>query len=186
MNKPPKSNWKKKLNTVNNLMPLAVLLLLAGYVLFLMQIMDVDLVQDLSPRIGIGLLGLGCVLILALGLVKNRAWREAFKDVLAREHSIPRIARILGIRPRRCEKEITRLIKQGKLNALYVDTEKGLVVRNDNETGQDAQASSDSFTPGLTSEILTVSCPGCGALNRVQRGKNTECEYCGAVVTGNQ
>lgn len=186
MNKPPKSNWKKKLNTVNNLMPLAVLVLLAGYVIFLMQIMHVDLVQDFSPRIGIGLLGLGCVLTLAFGLVKNRAWREAFRDVLTREHTIPRIAQILGIGHKRCEKEITRLIKQGKLNALYVDTEKGLVVRNLYDRGQDTQNCDDSSTPGLTCEMLSVSCPGCGALNRVQRGKNTECEYCGAVVTGNQ
>ncbi|MCE5236049.1 MAG: TFIIB-type zinc ribbon-containing protein [Clostridiaceae bacterium] len=185
MNKKQIPPWRKKLNIANNLAPLAFLFLLAGYVLFMMQTMRVDVVADVPRWAGIALLAFSVVFAFPIGAIRRSAWREAYSETLRRERSIQRIAQILNRKPKQCAKEIALLIKEGKFDALYVDTEKGVVVVSHEEADAEApQAALDGAAPRRAGEPLSVVCPGCGARNRVRRGQTAECEYCGAVVEG--
>ena len=31
-------------------------------------------------------------------------------------------------------------------------------------------------------EYMSVTCPGCGGINKVEKGKSCECEYCGSPL----
>ena len=47
-----------------------------------------------------------------------------------------------------------------------------------------AAATQHEAAPEAAGILLSVACPGCGAMSKVLRGQSVECEYCGARLRG--
>lgn len=119
------------------------------------------------------------------GSLRTSSYLVAYRELLRKERRVAVIAQITGENPGFTAIRIANFIRQGKLDASFVDTEKGVVVVSHEEADAEApQAALDGAAPRRAGEPLSVVCPGCGARNRVRRGQTAECEYCGAVVEG--
>lgn len=174
MSEPPvPARWKIKLDFAKAMLFSGSMFLLIG--LFL-------LIPYLSSDTSLGLvlvpISIGYILRIAGSLAAEKARLVAYREILPTEQRVERVAKIIGIPAWRASKEIARHIRQGKLEGLFVDKEKGIVELPLREEKKQTPAAAP---PAIA---LSVACPGCGAMNRVSRGQSVECEYCGTAVVG--
>lgn len=135
---------------------------------------------------------LGLVLFAVGQTLAQNARLTAYRELLPTVRDVNKLAQAVGLSGYKARREITMLIRRGKLNALYVDKETGAVVLSTEEAAARPTANgtapnaplpvrTGSQAAGL---VLSVPCSGCGALTRVSRGQTAECQYCGAIVEG--
>jgi len=79
-------------------------------------------------------------------------------------------------------KNVEEMIKRGYFTNAYIDTTSNDIVF----TGQASTKTTDSKISNLYNtqnanvEYTTVSCRGCGAINKIIKGTVSECEFCGS------
>lgn len=117
--------------------------------------------------------------------LRTRSSLVAYRELIPHERRIEVIARITGEKPHLTAARIAIFIRQGKLDALYVDTTRGLVVvtAEEDDAHRDASSATISSISQPSAKVRTV-CPGCGAVVALAPGQTAECDYCGATIVG--
>jgi VIT1/CCC1 family predicted Fe2+/Mn2+ transporter len=175
MSEPPvPARWKVKLDLAKAMLFSGSMFLLIGLFLLLPY-----LFSDTSLGLVLAPISIGYILRIAGSLSAEKARLIAYREILPQEQRVERIAKIIGIPAHRAAREIARHIQHGKLDGFYVDNDKGVVELHLRE--EPKRQASAAAPPQI---ILSVFCPGCGAMTKVSRGQSVECEYCGAVVLG--
>ena len=90
------------------------------------------------------------------------------------------IADACGVTVEKAEKEIQQLINIGVLKNTTLDTMSHVVtmIRPQFEQLQDY----NDYNSAGSGEMVTVSCPGCGAKMTLRRGASATCDYCDAPI----
>lgn len=106
-------------------------------------------------------------------------------------HSIAAMACKLHTTPQTVITTFEKLIRKGYLTDIVLDPANGCVVfvnASPAKHNSFVYQKTASHTPpaGPTGapahEYVTVTCKGCGATNRIQRGIDGECEFCGSTL----
>jgi ribosomal protein S27E len=123
---------------------------------------------------------------MALGILqivrgkKHKKLVTLFKEYAARlatdpNHSIHKLAAATGATAEAVKENILKMIHKGYFVNAYIDFERNcLVFSQDNSSAQQAESSA---------EYVRISCPGCGAKNKIQKGTVGECEFCGSYLS---
>jgi ribosomal protein S27E len=107
-----------------------------------------------------------------------------FKDYAARLaadplRSINKLAAACGIAAETVKKNILKMIHKGFFVNAYIDFNRNCLV-----FAQESSNEKSGLTQqGESTEYIRVSCPGCGAKNKIQKGTVGECEFCGSYLS---
>jgi hypothetical protein len=103
-----------------------------------------------------------------------------FKEYAARLatdplRSVNKLAAATGAAAETVKKNMHKMIHKGYFVNAYIDFERNcLVFSQESSTAQQAESSA---------EYVRVSCPGCGAKSKIQKGTVGECEFCGSYLS---
>ena len=94
--------------------------------------------------------------------------------------SITKLAEATGTAVETVKKNILAMIRNGYFVNAYFDFGRNCLVFSKDQTEQ----AINSVQQGeLSAEFVRVSCPGCGAKNKIQKGTVGECEFCGSYLS---
>lgn len=108
-----------------------------------------------------------------------------FRDYAARLSADPlrsmnKLAEATGAAVETVKKNILAMIRKGYFVNAYIDFGRNcLVFLKDHPE----QANNPMRQVELSAEYVRVSCPGCGAKNKIQKGTVGECEFCGNYLS---
>lgn len=119
---------------------------------------------------------------------KRRKMIILFREYAARLatdpfHSIDQLAAAKGIPVETAKKNILDMIRRGYFLNAHIDFDRNYLVF----AHESASSDSGSFPqPGIISpfEFVSVSCHGCGAVNKIQKGTLGACDFCGNPLSG--
>ncbi|MEW9095240.1 MAG: hypothetical protein AB2417_09180 [Clostridiaceae bacterium] len=110
-----------------------------------------------------------------------------YSDRLASDptRSIDLLARSTGATVDVVKKNIVEMINRGYFTNAYIDINRNCLVFA-GETQPVQQQANNMKTPNNQpqQEYITVACGGCGATNKIIKGRVGECEYCGSQISG--
>lgn len=123
---------------------------------------------------------------MALGILqivrgkKHKKIVTLFKEYAARlaadpNRSIHKLASATGAAAEKVKENILKMIHKGYFVNVYIDFERNCFVFS--------QESSSAQQTESSAESVRVSCPGCGAKNKIQKGTVGECEFCGSYLS---
>jgi len=119
------------------------------------------------------------------GSLRTSSYLVAYRELLRKERRVAVIAQITGENPGFTAIRIANFIRQGKLDASFVDTEKGVVVvTREKDDALREEPSAKAPPAGARPAVVRAVCPGCGAAADIPFGQTAECEYCGAAIYG--
>ncbi len=108
-----------------------------------------------------------------------------FKEYAARLatdplRSINKLAAATGGAAETVKKNILAMIRKGYFANAYVDNDRNCLVfaQESNEQKSNQVQQGDS-----AAEYIRVSCPGCGAKNKIPKENVGECEFCGSYLS---
>lgn len=125
----------------------------------------------------------------ATSLAKRSARNRKYIDMIVNHHesSIDRIASVVGLPYNKCLSELNQMISLGVLKNANIDTNTHTIRI---ETPAIEQQQGGGFMNSLLgsdnggAEMVTASCPGCGAKVVLRKGSTITCEYCDAPIKG--
>lgn len=91
--------------------------------------------------------------------------------------TIYRIAEITGETAEAVRAKVNRMIEKGFFVNAYID-QSGKIVLADRSKMDDVVGNNDDRM-----DFVTVTCPACGGVNRLAKGKVGKCEFCGAYIS---
>lgn len=134
--------------------------------------------------------GGGGIWMLIAGIKRQKLIKlfKQYKAIIANSlnGSVANIARTTGAAENIVMKNLQKMIDKKFFNKAYIDLKSGCILFQDQQ--QRAQGTQNSAPvrqsgqPGI--QMMTVTCKGCGGVNRIAKGQVGECEYCGAPVKG--
>lgn len=193
---PSETFWNKEIRASKTVSILAGIGIVAGFAVFIIQGIRAGNVRGhaFNPledaQAGIVIFGVSFILSIVGSKIEQSAALKAYKALLPQEQNIIRLAQILGDNPVLLQRRLTYLVRTSKLDAYYVDKEKGVVMLNKSDGAEqpfkaDTQPVSPLEPPKAASNgPVTVRCAGCGAPMELKLGESAVCEYCGARVQG--
>ncbi len=112
---------------------------------------------------------------------KRRELAKLFKEYTARLatdplRSIDQLAAATGVAVETAKENILEMIDKGYFVNTYVDFDRNCLVFL--QVGGAPESASTQQSESSV-EYASVSCPGCGATNRIRKGTVGECEFCG-------
>lgn len=133
---------------------------------------------------------MGLVLI-GLGIFcfrKNRRLSRLLADfqrynaILANDpvKTISRIAEMTGETVDTVRQKVNQMIEKGYFVNAYID-QSGKVVLADREKMNEVVGNNVGVK-----DLVTVTCPNCGGINRLHREQTGKCEFCGAYISDQQ
>jgi ribosomal protein S27E len=107
-----------------------------------------------------------------------------FRDYAVRlaadpQRSINKLAAATGAAAGTVKRNILLMIHKGFFANAFIDFDKNCLIfpQERNEQKSDLLKQGESVV-----EYVRVSCPGCGAKNKIQKGTVGECEFCGSYL----
>lgn len=76
-------------------------------------------------------------------------------------------------------KELQEMIEKGFFENAYVNYTSDEIVLAEVDAGV-----KDYSIPNLRAEMVVDTCNGCGANNKIEKGKVNNCQYCGSLISG--
>jgi hypothetical protein len=112
---------------------------------------------------------------------KRRELAKLFKEYTARLatdplRSIDQLAAATGVAVETAKENILEMIDKGYFVNTYVDFDRNCLVFLQEGASPESASTQQSES---SVEYASVSCPGCGATNRIRKGTVGECEFCG-------
>lgn len=128
------------------------------------------------------------ILCLVIGIyclyIQHRSARlladfRKYNAILANDpvKTIYRIAEMTGETAEAVRAKANRMIEKGFFVNAYID-QSGKIVLADRGKMDEVVGNNDDRT-----DFVTVTCPACGGVNRLAKGKVGKCEFCGAYIS---
>ncbi|WP_315115477.1 hypothetical protein [uncultured Clostridium sp.] len=118
-----------------------------------------------------------------INLFRNYSTRLASDPI----KSIDLLARSTGSTVDAVKKNIVEMINRGYFTNAYIDINRNCIVfQGETQPAQQQTSANTMKTPNNQpqQEYITVACGGCGATNKIIKGRVGECEYCGSQMSG--
>ena len=101
--------------------------------------------------------------------------------------SIEKLSRTLNVAPDVVRNNLDLMIKKKYfVNAFINEETNGIVIGNiiprKEEAVQSVNKTESTQQNFKRIEYMSVTCPGCGGINKVEKGKSCGCEYCGSPL----
>ncbi|WP_315115480.1 hypothetical protein [uncultured Clostridium sp.] len=133
-----------------------------------------------------------CGFLLVKKAYKHKHLIKLFKNYSTRlasdpTRSIDLLARSTDTTVDVVRKNITEMINKGYFTNAYIDVNRNCLVFVGETQPAQQQASANTIkTPNNKpqQEYIAVKCGGCGATNKIIKGRVGECEYCGSQISG--
>lgn len=109
---------------------------------------------------------------------------KSYSNIIAesKEISIDEISRITSQTSEIVLKNLKKIIDKGFLENAYINIDRMSVVIKDYEDNfSEINKDTESFSE-KDKEMVTVECRGCGAVNKLEKSKVGECEFCGSSI----
>lgn len=135
------------------------------------------------------------ILIFLVGgylLIRNSRRRkkliEAFKNYVAYLSSEPtgsieNLAMAMGTSQDEVKENVNLMISKKYFTNAYIDLKENMIVISGS---QSAATTSQSYVGKKDSdtEYVSITCPSCGGVNKVEKGTVHECDFCGSHING--
>jgi len=164
-------------------------LILGGFFALLCLIGSIALLSDSenSGAVFFCVLFLLSVLLLYRGIKRGKLIK-LFKNYAIRLSSDPMrsidlLAENTGTSVDVVRNNLQLMILKGYFKNTYIDLDQNCIVFTNDRATKTAPAVDSSITDSSI-KLITVTCKGCGASNKIQRGSVGECEFCGSHIAG--
>ncbi len=152
------------------------------------------------PEEGGGGIFISCLVFVIIGIILIRLSRKNHKLVADFKKyvtaisadgsgSIEKLSRALNIAPDVARKNLELMIKKKYfVNAFINEETNSIVIGNiiPRKTEPDSRNNVSDATPQQQNfkkiEYISVTCSGCGGVNKIEKGKGGECEFCGSPL----
>ena len=109
----------------------------------------------------------------------NAAKYKKYIDIIVNKkvRSIPTISSAIPVSHDMANKDIQEMIHKGFFEDAYIDYNQDEIVFSTEDVV-------DERVKNHKVEMIVVSCNGCGANSKVEKGQVEECQYCGSLISG--
>ena len=148
--------------------------------------------SGLKTAMDIGMTGFFLVL-LGLGILqivrgtRRKRLIALFKEYAARlsndpGRSMEKLAAAMGVSIEKAKKNLLKMIRVGFFVNAYVDSSRN-ILEFARESVPDQGSAVPTQQAESASEYACVSCPGCGAKNKIEKGSVGKCEFCNSYLS---
>lgn len=82
------------------------------------------------------------------------------------------------------KKNLDFMIKKKFFPNAYIDLNENRLVLPAMQQKAQEQSTYTNDSPQTAIEYVTCNCPSCGGINKIEKGKTVECDFCGSPLTG--
>lgn len=107
---------------------------------------------------------------------------QRYNAILANDpvKTINRIADMTGETVDKVRQKVNQMIEKGYFVNAYID-QSGKIVLADRQKMDEVVGNNVG-----QKDLVTVTCPNCGGINRLNKGQTGKCEFCGAYISDQQ